>query len=316
MFTKEVKDNRRSIALLDGGVGQEIYRRARDVSSPLWSVAVMLEQPEIVTEVHADFIRAGAKTLTLNTYAATPTRLRKQGLQEQMKVIHQQAFVALERAINATGVQVDIAACLPPLTASYQGQPARSFEDVREEYDTLIRLQAGADVVLIETMTNTLEARAACAAASELGKPFGVAFRLEANGRLKSGETLAEAIAAVEGYSPAAVMLNCCDPELVTGAMPELVNLYPVVGGYANAFKSVEAVASGGLVDALEARPDISPEAYAALVRQWLADGARVVGGCCEITPGHIGFLADALAGEFNVVRFSQLGFYSPFEGD
>ncbi len=49
------------VVLLDGGLGQEIYRRARSVSSPLWSVAVMQEQPEVVTAVHADFIRAGAK---------------------------------------------------------------------------------------------------------------------------------------------------------------------------------------------------------------------------------------------------------------
>lgn len=305
----------RSVALLDGGLGQEIYRRARGVSSPLWSVAVMLEQPEVVTAVHADFIRAGAKTLTLNTYAATPTRLRKQGLHDQMCAIHQQAFQALERAIDATGVQVDIAACLPPLTASYQGRPARSFEDVRDEYATLVQLQARADVFLIETMTNTLEARAACAAASDLGKPYGVAFRLEANGKLKSGETLAEAVNAIKGYLPAAVMLNCCDPELVTNAMPELVDMYPIVGGYANAFKSVEAVAGGGLVDALEARPDISPEAYSAQVRRWLADGACVVGGCCEITPEHIRFMADALAGEFNFVRLSQLGLRTPSEG-
>ncbi len=305
----------RSVALLDGGLGQEIYRRARGVSSPLWSVAVMLEQPEVVTAVHADFIRAGAKTLTLNTYAATPTRLRKQGLHDQICAIHQQAFQALERAIDATGVQVDIAACLPPLTASYQGQPARSFEDVRDEYATLVQLQARADVFLIETMTNTLEARAACAAASDLGKPYGVAFRLEANGKLKSGETLAEAVNAIKGYLPAAVMLNCCDPELVTNAMPELVDMYPIVGGYANAFKSVEAVAGGGLVDALEARPDVSPEAYSAQVRQWLADGACVVGGCCEITPEHIRFMADALAGEFNFVRLSQLGLRIPSEG-
>ncbi|MCR8913400.1 homocysteine S-methyltransferase family protein [Marinobacter panjinensis] len=305
----------RSVALLDGGLGQEIYRRARGVSSPLWSVAVMLEQPEVVTAVHADFIRAGAKTLTLNTYAATPTRLRKQGLHKQILAIHQQAFQALERAIDVTGVQVDIAACLPPLTASYQGQPARTFEDVRDEYATLVQLQAGADVFLIETMTNTLEAKAACAAASDLGKPYTVAFRLEANGRLKSGETLAEAVAAIKGYSPAAVMLNCCDPELVTDTMPELVTLYPIAGGYANAFKSVEAVASGGLVDTLEARPDISPEAYSAQVRQWLADGACVVGGCCEITPEHVRFMADALAGDFNFVRLSQLGLRSASEG-
>ena len=297
----------RSIALLDGGLGQEIYRRARTVSSPLWSVAVMLEQPGVVQGVHEDFIRAGSKTLTLNTYAATPTRLRKQGLYDQIVAIHQQAFLALEKAIEATGAQVDIAGCLPPLAASYQGEPDRSFEDLRDEYAMLVELQADADVLLIETMTNSLEAKAACAAASELGKPFGVSFRLEVDGGLKSGESMAEAVAAVADYSPTAVMLNCCDLEILTAAMPQLVFMYPRVGGYANAFESVEAVAGGGLVDSLEARADVSPDAYAAQMKQWLAAGACVVGGCCEITPAHIRQMSAELADEYRLVRLSKL---------
>lgn len=297
----------RPVVLLDGGLGQEIYRRAHSVSSPLWSVAVMQEQPEVVMAVHIDFIRAGAKTLSLNTYTATPTRMGKQGMLDQLAGTHQQAFGALARAIDTTGASVDIAGCLPPLAASYQGQPARTFEDLREEYALLVKLQAAADVFLIETMTNTLEARAACAAASDLGKPYGVAFRLEANGKLKSGETMGEAVAAVSPYAPTAVMLNCCGPEVVSAAMPALAGIHPCVGGYANAFKSVEALASGGSVDALEAREDVSPQAYMAHVQQWLTDGATVVGGCCDITPAHILHSADVLAKEFELIRFSQL---------
>jgi S-methylmethionine-dependent homocysteine/selenocysteine methylase len=297
----------KSVSLLDGGLGQEIYRRAPSVSSPLWSVAVMQAHPEIVTGVHADFIRAGAKTLSLNTYAATPTRLHTQGLYDQMEAIHQQAFRALKRAIDITHAQVDIAGCLGPLQGSYRGRPDRSFEDLCDEYGTLVRLQARADVLLIETMTNTLEATAACAAARELGKPFGVAFRIEANGRLRSGESLTDAVVAVREYSPTAVMLNCCDPEHMTERMPDLIKRYPRVGGYANAFKSVEALAGGGSVDALEARTDISPLAYVEEVRKWLAGGALVVGGCCEITPEHLQTMVDVLGGEFEFIRFSQL---------
>jgi S-methylmethionine-dependent homocysteine/selenocysteine methylase len=296
----------RSVVLLDGGLGQEIYRRAANVSSLLWSVAVMQEQPDVVTAVHADFIRAGARTLSLNTYAATPSRLRRHGQLDQLAAIHQNAFELLGRAVDATGACVDVAGCLPPLAGSYQGAPARSFEDLRDEYAVLVKHQAAADVLLIETMTNTLEACAACAAASELGKPYSVAFRLEADGKLMSGETLAEAVAAVSYYSPTAVMLNCCDPELISAAMPELARLHPCVGGYANAFKSVEAMARGGLVDALETREDISPQAYVAHVRQWLADGATVVGGCCEITPEHVRHIAEALADDYEFIRFSR----------
>ena len=297
----------KSVALLDGGLGQEIYRRAREVSSPLWSVAVMREQPEVVTDVHADFIRAGARTLTLNTYAATPTRLAREGLGDEIGAIHQRAFEVLERAIAITGATVDIAGCLPPLVGSYRGEPARTFDDLKSEFDILGKLQGGADVFLIETMTNSLEAKAACAAAGESGKPFGVAFRLETDGKLRSGETLAEAVEAVKPFGPTAVMLNCCDPEVISQAMPELAGLFPCTGGYANAFKTVEPMAGGSLVDELEARPDISPAAYGLQVKQWLGDGASVVGGCCEITPEHIRHLADVLAGDYDLVPFSAL---------
>ncbi len=297
----------KSVALLDGGLGQEIYRRAGNVSSLLWSVAVMREQPEVVTDVHADFIRAGARTLTLNTYAATPTRLAREGLGDEIGAIHQRAFEVLERAIAITGATVDIAGCLPPLVGSYRGEPARTFDDLKSEFDILVKLQGGADVFLIETMTNSLEAKAACAAAGESGKPFGVAFRLETDGKLRSGETLAEAVEAVKPFGPTAVMLNCCDPEVISQAMPELAGLFPCTGGYANAFKTVEPMAGGSLVDELEARPDISPAVYGLQVKQWLGDGASVVGGCCEITPEHIRHLADVVAGDYDLVPFSAL---------
>ena len=296
-----------TVALLDGGLGQEIYRRAMNVTSRLWSVAVMQEQPDVVTEVHADFIRAGARTLTLNTYTATPTRLAREGLGDEIEAIHQRAFEVLEQAIELTGADVDIAGCLPPLVGSYRSQPARTFEDLKSEFDVLVKLQDRADVFLIETMTNALEARAACAAAGESGKPFGVAFRLESDGKLRSGESLAEAVDAVKPSGPTAIMLNCCDPEVISRAMPELASLYPCTGGYANAFKTVEPMAGGALVDELEARLDVSPGVYALQVTQWLDDGASVVGGCCEITPEHIRHLADVLTGEYDLVRFSEL---------
>ncbi len=301
--------NTKLTALLDGGLGQEIYRRAPDVSSPLWSVAVMLEHPHVVKEVHSDFILAGAQTHTLNTYAATPTRLKKEGMYDKIEQVYQQAFDALLQAIEETQVDVDIAGCLGPLVGSYRDQPNRSFEEMRDEFSEMVDLQKNVDVFLIETMTNSLEASAACAAAKVTGKPYGVAFRLEHSGKLKSGETLADAINVVKRYSPTAVLLNCCDPEVVSKAIAEMAGLFPCVGGYANAFRSIETVAQGNLCDSLEARADITPEFYADQVKQWLADGANVVGGCCEITPNHIKHLKEILkANQFNLVRFSELG--------
>lgn len=300
--------NSKSVVLLDGGLGQEVYRRAAAVSSPLWSVAVMLEQPEIVTEVHADFIKAGAKTLSLNTYSATPTRLKKAGYYDQIESIHAQAFVVLQQAINQTNAEVDIAGCLGPLIGSYRDKPNCDWQVLLAEYTELVALQAKADVFLIETMTNTHEATAAASAASQLGKPFGVSYRIEPNGKLKSGESLEQAVAAVKPYAPNAILLNCCDPQELEQAIPQLARLYPNVGGYANAFKSIDAVANGQLVDELEAREDISPSLYSQQIQHWLAHGAKVVGGCCEITPAHIQQIdTDLTKNNIELIRFSEL---------
>ena len=66
-----------SIVLLDGGMGQELIARSKQPASPLWSAHVMMDEPEIVEAVHRDYIEAGAKVLTLNTYSATPERLAR-----------------------------------------------------------------------------------------------------------------------------------------------------------------------------------------------------------------------------------------------
>ncbi|MDR9500058.1 MAG: homocysteine S-methyltransferase family protein, partial [Hydrogenovibrio sp.] len=266
------------------------------------------EQPEIVTQVHADYIKAGAKTHTLNTYSATPRRLKRAGQYSQIASIHAQAFSLLEQAIEQTHSDVDIAGSLGPLIGSYRNQPEDEWQTLQAEYAELVELQARADVLLIETMTNTKEATAAAAAAKASGKPYAVSFRLEPDGRLKSGESLMQAVEAVKPYAPSAILLNCSAPHELTAAMPQLASSYPCVGGYANAFESIDAVAKGQLVDELHARDDITPKVYSQQVHHWLKAGARVVGGCCEITPEHIQRLSDDLRQDgYRLVRFSEL---------
>ena len=90
------------ITLLDGGVGQEIYRRSQLRDAPLWSVEAMLEEIDVVTQVHRDFIEAGAQILTLNTYTATPTRLRNAKRISDFDKIHKLAEIALANAIPSS----------------------------------------------------------------------------------------------------------------------------------------------------------------------------------------------------------------------
>ena len=276
------------ITLLDGGTGQEIYRRSKLTEAPLWSVEAMLNEPEIVTQVHQDFIAAGSEVCTLNTYTATPTRLRDTKHKDDLKLIHDLATRSLEAAIKSSGQRVKIAGCLPPIHGSYLDTPDRTFDSLLAEYSQLVQLSPSVDLWQIETMTNPVEASAAVNAAQESGKPVLLAYRLEKNGRLKSGQTLAQARKYFDHTKLHGILINCSEPEIITEHLAGLAQFDIPFGAYGNGFVSVEPLAHGKPISKLEARDDLSPAKYADYVDNWISQGATIIGGCCEISPAHI----------------------------
>ncbi len=290
----------KSITLLDGGLGQEIQRRSNQPAHPLWSIKVMMDDPELVQAVHEDFIRAGARVLTLNTYAATPTRLARDGVADWLEPLQRTAFEAADAARSSSGSPfgpVQLAGCLPPLVASYSPETTLSHEDCVREYRAIVDLQPDVDVFLCETLATIREARAAVEVAAHTGKPVLLSFTIndDGSGTLRSGETIDEMITAVEEFELAGLLFNCSLPEVITEALPKLQGLTIPYGAYANGFTAVDALKPGGTVDALSAREDLDPAAYSGIARQWLDLGAQILGGCCEVGPSHIARLHEDL---------------------
>ena len=287
------------VVLLDGGMGQELRRRSSQPATPLWSAQVMLDEPNLVVDAHRDFIDAGARVITLNTYSATPTRLARDGEPGLFEPLHSAAMKAARKACDESGQAVQIAGCLPPLVASYRPEVAHNEAACLREYRQMVAEQkaGGVDLFLCETMSIAHEARAATSAAVESGLPVWTAFTVDDGDgeRLRSGESLAEASRGVVAAGADAVLVNCAVPEALTTAMDVLADLGVPFGGYANAFTSVAALEPGGTVDVLEARKDLDPAAYADHVLRWVARGATIVGGCCEVGPAHIQALAERL---------------------
>ncbi|RVA49933.1 homocysteine S-methyltransferase family protein, partial [Mesorhizobium sp. M7A.F.Ca.CA.004.09.1.2] len=75
----------KKIILTDGGMGQELVRRSKSEPTPLWSARVLIDEPDLVRDLHAEFIRAGARVITINTYSATPERLAREGAEDLFK---------------------------------------------------------------------------------------------------------------------------------------------------------------------------------------------------------------------------------------
>lgn len=291
----------RSVVLLDGGMGQELIRRSNNEPTPLWSARVLLDEPDLVEAVHYDFLRAGGRVVTLNTYAATPERLARDDMGHVFEALHTSAIDVAERAIARAGIareDVTIAGCLSPLAGSYHPEQAPPDDEMRAIYDQVVAQQlASVDVFKCETLASLREIRNATAAAAATGKPVWTAMTVNDNDgtKLRSGENVIDAEPEARNAGGTALLVNCSRPEAVQVALEAFPSTTMATGAYANGFTSVTALDIGGTVDVLEARTDLTPEAYAEHALGWVRNGAQIVGGCCEVGPDHIAVLHEAL---------------------
>lgn len=291
-----------NVILIDGGMGQELLRRSKRVVTPMWSADVMLNEPMLVRELHKDFIDSGARVITLNTYTATPQRLARENELTQLTRLHESAMRAAQQAIELSErSDVAIAGCLPPLVASYRPDASLSFDDSLATYRRLVELQSAASNLFIcETMSSITEARAACTAAAESGKPVWLALSVsdEQPQQLRSGESLSEALQELASLGAEAILLNCSQPEAIDACWPLMRNTKQRIGAYANGFVSVASLYPGDTVEELEVRQDMSPQQYANHAMTWVQGGASIIGGCCEIGPGHMRAVHERLRSE------------------
>ncbi|MFT6945449.1 MAG: homocysteine S-methyltransferase [Yoonia sp.] len=279
------------IILLDGGMGQELVHRACDNPTPLWSTQVMLDHPGLVADVHADYREAGATVHTTNTYAIHHDRLIGTGLEDQFTALH---MAALKEAMGA-GV---LAGSIGPLIASYR-------PDIHPSHDIAVPLYAeiatilapDVDLIICETVASIAHAKAVLEATATSGRPVWLAMTVDDSDgtRLRSGEALADVMPIAR--QAAAILVNCASPEAITTSIDVLAKGDLPFGAYANGFTKITAafLEDKPTVDALTARQDLDPDAYAAFAMKWIGQGATIVGGCCEVGPAHITKMAETI---------------------
>ena len=287
------------ITLLDGSIGQELVKRSGDRATPLWSTRVMIDHPELVRDVHADYFRAGATIATTNTYAVLRDRLARMGLQDKLAELTEKAVSAAEAARDARGAG-RIAGSLGPLIASYRADICPPADEAARAYADPVALMAErVDLFLIETVSSVLQAEGALRAACGQGKPVWMAVSVDDDDgtRLRSGEPVGDIANTLAQHDVEAVLVNCSRPEVVAPALEIIRGFGLPFGAYANGFTRISEgfLKDAPTVDALEQRTDLGPKAYARFAMEWVGQGARIVGGCCEIGPGHIAELAGQL---------------------
>jgi len=288
-----------SITLLDGSIGQELVHRLGQQPTPLWSTRVMLDRPELVEEIHRDYFRAGADVATLNTYPILRDRLQRNGIEDRFAELHNTARAIARRARDDFG-SGKIASALGPLGASYRPDLAPDVQEGARQYAEIVEFHDDeVDLHLIETASGLRLAESALTGCAGAAKPVWLAVSVsdEDGTHLRSGEPLAEVLPLIDRFRPDALLINCSTPEAVSRGLPIIADHGIEFGAYANAFTKISDAFKvvQQTVDALEARSDLGPVEYANFVDDWMTMGATIVGGCCEVGPGHIKEIATRL---------------------
>lgn len=288
------------ITLLDGSIGQELVKRSGDRATPLWSTQVMIDHPKLVSEVHLDYFNAGATVASTNTYAVLRDRLVRIGLQDKVVDLTDTAVRAARRARAATGGTGRVAGILGPLVQSYKPETCPPAAEAAKIYaENVALMKDHVDLLLLETMSSVDQAEGVLRAATGQGLPVWLALSVDDHDGtvLRSGEPVVELRETVARHAPEAVLVNCSRPEAVGAALEVIKDFGLPFGAYANGFTEISEgfLGDAPTVDALEQRRDLGPVVYAEYVMGWIAQGATIVGGCCEIGPAHIAEIARCL---------------------
>lgn len=291
------------VTLLDGAMTQELYRRGARSADEL-SATVLQRNPELVQDIHEAYLRAGADIITTNTYGTARERLRSAELGDHFESFNRTAGRLAVAARDRVRPDALIAGSLPPLRGSYRPDQVGTFNEMVSQYGEHARTLAPyVDLFICETMSTAQEARAAATGAAATEKPVFVAWtvrgapaRQNHSVLLRSGETLTAALDALDDVPVAGYLVNCSLPKHITTAIPALREQTDrLIGGYANGFESIPDDWTEGSDPPPDQRSDLGPAAYATYVRDWIEDGADIVGGCCEIGPAHIKHLRDVI---------------------
>jgi len=288
--------------VLDGGLGTLLEQRGSDLSSALWSARMLVEQPGLIRSAHREFFAAGASVGISSSYQVSYEGLRSIGLDtaDTNRLLNLSvALVADARSdVAADGDERElwIAASVGPYGAmladgsEYRGDYGRTVDELRAWHRPRLEqlATAGADVLAIETIPCLAETEAVLAEIDGTGFPAWLSVTA-AMGRLRSGESLADAFAmAADVPEIIAVGINCSDPLDVASAIEAArsVTDKPIVV-YPN---------SGEQWDAKNRRWMGNAGFPASLVREWVTSGAALVGGCCRVGPAEITAVDAALA--------------------
>ncbi len=275
--------------IMDGATGTELEKRGVPMDGAAWCAAALATHPDVVREVHEDYIRAGAEIVITNTFPAARHVLESAGLGGQVRELNGLAVrLAREARENAAEGEVYVAGSISTFPPFLDHSQALSEKEARSSYGEQAEVLAhsGVDLITLEMMRDIEQTGYAVEAAVATGLPVwaGFSFKTREDGALVLWDGESSFASAFEelpldGVALVAVMHTLVED--TPAALREVVKHWDgPVGAYPHAGRFI--MPNWQFID------EITPEDFADEAVEWNALGARMLGGCCGIGPEHI----------------------------
>jgi methionine synthase I (cobalamin-dependent)/5,10-methylenetetrahydrofolate reductase len=281
---------RETILVADGAMGTMLYARGVFINQSF--DALCLTRPELVREVHAEYVDAGAQLLETNTFGANRARLAGHGLEDRVREIN---LAAVRIARDVAGDRAFVGGSIGPVGVAGQVAGHYTPADLREIFAEQAEalLEAGVDVLVVETIPGLVEMEAALAAIRGLASdaPVIAMMTFGDENETQSGETPEEVVAHLGAAGADVVGANCS-----VGPRPMLDLLARMAGGD---HPPLAAMPNAGLPQSVEGRLlyMASPEYFGKYAKRFVKAGVRLLGGCCGTTPEHVRAMTREVAG-------------------
>jgi S-methylmethionine-dependent homocysteine/selenocysteine methylase len=280
--------------LIDGATGTEIERRGVPMVDNAWNGGGALTHPEIVRQVHEDYISLGAQVVITNTFSTSRHVLRDAGMEKHFDLLNRRGVeLAREARKNMNAPDILVAGGITHQVFTHQDL---SYSQLQVNFadQAAIMAEAGADLILLEMMTNIQQMLILIDAAQMTELPVWVGFscNLDEEGipHLLDGPTLLEGIESIRDKGIPLVFIMHTEVDYVQACLEVLRNNWP--GPYGVYAHSGKFVAPNWIFD-----DTISPGEYASAAKPWIQSGAQVIGGCCGIGVEHIAVLKEVVEG-------------------
>lgn len=283
-----------NITILEGATGTELQRRGYKMTNPLWSASAIFDAPDLLKQIHKDYIKAGAQLITANTFRTNlhpweqvgKPKMAKTATEKAVEIANQARQESIEDGVIKNINEVKIGGVIGMTTDTYNPKHLEANARLHQQHSNQVKFLSSLsiDFIMISTITDIKEALVILKYASKTDLPIYLSFVPNKDCKLWNGDSLETMLELITPYKVECLMLNC-------GLHPEEAK--QTVEKFAQLYKGKKGIFLNGYGDpddeaAWKFTKEHGPKEYLSYAKHWAEIGYTVIGACCGSTPAHI----------------------------